>query len=158
MTQKNILTTADLELQLKSLEKDRKSWEQKELRASNEKLYSILERCYFILDQVRNSKEFKRHIRDLLKIKKVDFKAGSRIETHVIALVFGDLGARSATYSSVLRIAGAELPKDKTLSQWIKDLGGIENVRRTKGGKKSENTRKAKIIIATDYLEVISPT
>ena len=123
-----------------SLVADQEIWLNGVHRTANEQLYVILQRCYHLYslmasDKVQNEKlkaAIERHNNE--RTLGIDTK--SHTMTNIIKVVFGADRRRASSYSSALRVALAEKVEVQDLPKFLRDAGGVEEVRRqqTNGG------------------------
>lgn len=116
---------------LKRLHDKREEWQANAYKRSNEQLYTILEDCHTLLVQLRGEVKLRKKLNDAIKAAGFTVRSNTSIELKVVRAVFGIENNRIYAYVRVLQIAKAELPKGWTLSDWIEERGGIEEVRRT---------------------------
>ena len=123
---------------LDTIAKKQSKWSKK-FDNVNDSLYNILAECYEQTATIRAAK------RDVVlafnsELKNRGFKRldATKLETKVTRVVFGDIGAnRASGYAKVLVIARKESVKTVDLVDWIKDAGGVEEVRRTDASGKT---------------------
>ena len=129
---KNMLTT----------QKIANKWTKNAYRTASTELYEILAECYEHSQFYRAADiSFKLQLNQLLRDAKHTFNEGTRIETKVVRVVFGEVfhGAigrsRGAIYSKVLIAAHeANVTKDGFV-KWLTQQGGVEAVRKQNKGK-----------------------
>jgi hypothetical protein len=137
-------------VQLQTMESARINWEQNELAASNNRLYSILKQAYtFYLIMKTDTDKKVREERKTALDKFIDergyvFTPSSHDMTRVVKCVFGVDRRRVSAYSIALREAlRQEIGKDD-LIDFIKQNGGVEQIRMG-GTKPLSTTSKAKL-------------
>ena len=122
----------------------------------NDGLYAILAECYEEVEKVRVAKRaVVLAFNDELKNRGYKRLDATQLETKVIRVVFGDIGANRATgYAKVLVIARNEKVTAVDLADWIKGNGGVEEVRRTDAsGKTPKVTREDAVTEALKALD-----
>ena len=145
-----------------SLVADQEIWLNGVHRTANEQLYVILQRCYHLYslmasDKVQNEKlkaAIERHNNE----RNLGIDTKSHTMTNIIKVVFGADRRRASSYSSALRVALAQKVKVQDLPQFLRDAGGVEEVRRkqTNGGAQKVDKVKAAVRqIASVSLAVI---
>jgi len=145
-----------------SLVADQEIWLNGVHRTANEQLYVILQRCYHLYslmasDKVQNEKlkaAIERHNNE----RNLGIDTKSHTMTNIIKVVFGADRRRASSYSSALRVALAQKVKVQDLPQFLRDAGGVEEVRRkqTNGGAQKVDKVKAAVRqIASVNLAVI---
>ena len=94
----------------------------------NDGLYAILAECYEEVEKLRVAKRaVVLAFNDELKNRGYKRLDATQLETKVIRVVFGDIGANRATgYAKVLVIARNEKVTAVDLAEWIKGNGGVE--------------------------------
>lgn len=130
---------------------ERIDWEQNEYRQSNERLYTILTRCYEVFktingtssDAVVARKSFMR----LVKSRGYEFKSTTHLMIQVIRVVFGIDSPCASKYSTALRIAAEEGISVNNLKDFFYKHGGIEGVRRKKNDEGLPRHIKGKAIL-----------
>ncbi|MCE8525791.1 hypothetical protein KBY23_11005 [Ruegeria pomeroyi] len=154
---KSKTNTNTLRAELKRLHALRIVWQDDVYKRSNEALYEILEGCHALLEQLRKNVDLRKKLNDALKKSGFTVRSNTSIELKVVRAVFGVENNRTHAYVRVLQVAKAELPDDWTLTEWIEERGGVEEVRRTpKEGptiaQKNEEYRKnaEKVLFDTD--------
>ena len=103
---------------------DRQDWEVGAYRASNEKLYSILTKCYALDFSLSGSEEYSKTRRSALneyaKKQGYNFKHETLTVNKIVKCVFGDVQrSRISTYSKVLREAKKQKVAIADLAKFI---------------------------------------
>lgn len=153
----NVATSVALLGIIDTIAATQKVWS-KEYDSVNKKLYAILADCYSVTNDIRNaSTKVTKEFNDALAERGYKRLSATRTETKVIRVVFGDIGTnRAAGYATVLVEAKKHGVTKKGLSKWIKQHGGIEEVRRNgAGGKTSEQRRDEVVLNTTKALDVL---
>ena len=116
----------------------------------NDGLYAILAECYEEVEKLRVAKRaVVLAFNDVLKNRGYKRLDATQLETKVIRVVFGDIGANRATgYAKVLKIARSEKVSAVDLADWIKGNGGVEEVRRTDASGKTPKVNREDAITA----------
>lgn len=127
-------------------------------RTANEQLYAILQRCYYLYSLMSSDKVQNRNLKAAIerhnKERNLGIDTTSHTMTNIIKVVFGADRRRASSYSSALRVAFAEKVKVQDLPQFLRDAGGVEEVRRkqTNGGAQKVD----KVQVATKRLANLS--
>jgi hypothetical protein len=126
-----------------SLVADQEIWLNGVHRTANEQLYVILQRCYHLYSLMASDKDQN----EKLKERNLGIDTKSHTMTNIIKVVFGADRRRASSYSSALRVALAEKVKVQDLPQFLRDAGGVEEVRRrqTNGGAPKVDKVKAAV-------------
>ena len=145
---------------LENLIVQRQVWEDEVFRASNDRLYSILQDCYALYVKAGTRDEVKA-LNDALaqhaNLKGFALKASAHTLTKIVKCVFGADRRRASAYSIALRTAHAARIKPDDLPQFIREKGGVEEVRLSKGNamKPADKAIKAADFVATNELAVV---
>lgn len=123
----------------------REAWEVGAYKASNDQLYEILASAYELYLHMVNdaSSDDRKTFAILLKAKKVVFQENTPLHTKVVRLVFATNRQRAYTYGRVLFAARKEDIAPSYLPDWIRDCGGVEDVKVKSSGKLTQ-AEKAK--------------
>lgn len=103
----------------------RQAWESSELALSNHRKYEILAETYRLLRSTTTEE-----LREVATVFDISMNAATSAASLAVKIVFGDTDRRRA--SSLGKVLEAAEAKEKTpedLARWIKDEGGIENIR-----------------------------
>jgi len=136
--------------QLKSLETARISWENTELAASNNRLYSILQQAYqFYLVMKRDPGEGARKdklaaMEAFIAERGYTFTPSTHDMTRVIKCVFGVDRRRVSAYSIALREALRQDVAAEDLVEFLEQNGGVEQIR-LGGTKPLSVTKRAEL-------------
>ena len=145
-----------------SLVADQEIWLNGVHRTANEQLYVILQRCYHLYSLMASDKAQNESLKAAIERHNNERNLGidtkSHTMTNIIKVVFGADRRRASSYSSALRVALAQKVKVQDLPQFLRDAGGVEEVRRkqTNGGAQKVDKVKAAVRqIASVNLAVI---
>ena len=134
-----------------SLVADQEIWLNGVHRTANEQLYVILQRCYHLYSLMASDKAQNEKLKAAIERHNNERNLGidtkSHTMTNIIKVVFGADRRRASSYSSALRVALAEKVKVQDLPQFLRDAGGVEEVRRrqTNGGAPKVDKVKAAV-------------
>ncbi|MBO6676574.1 MAG: hypothetical protein JJ908_14120 [Rhizobiales bacterium] len=109
----------------------RKKWEGGTFKASNDELYDLLGDCYDYGVHLRSNRAAIRQLKEYLQAEGYTVKANTSLETQIVRAVFGDMCKRQMAYVKVLNVARFEKPSDQSMSVFVYERGGIEEIRRT---------------------------
>lgn len=139
-----------------ALRKDAEKWDKQSYATANTKLYVLLDKClqmYLLLRKDTGlARKFNQHLADLKILQRSD----TSLQTKIVRCVFGSAAKqRTYAYARVLQIAAKEKPENVSLSTFIADKGGIEELRRTPadGGPTVKEQRAANIAFAESQIE-----
>lgn len=150
--------------QLVALEKARYQWEGSEMAASHGRLYSILTDCYSYYLTMTSAKteqkiriQMSEALETFIEIRKLNTLHNTPAMNKVVKAVFGQDRRRVSAYAVALKLAvtagsnRTPIPADG-LANWIKEWGGIEEVRKAASSGGTGLLRKERIFIATQAL------
>lgn len=139
-----------------ALRKDAEAWDKQSYASANTKLYDLLDKCLQMYLLMRKdtglARKFNQHLADLNILQRSD----TSLPTKIVRYVFGAAAKqRTYAYARVLQIAATEKPENVSLSSFIADKGGIEELRRTpaNGGPTVKEQRAANISFAEKHVE-----
>ena len=137
-----------LERTLDQISAARAAWEEGTLKASNDELYAILERCYAVFAEMKEDTAKRRALNALLTDRNMKPRTSTSLGLKVIRYVFGKEGNREMAYSRVLTIAYDLKSEEQTLTSYIEECGGVEEVRRL------QKIKDGKSMTAADYKQM----
>ena len=124
-----------LQASLADLIQRRTVWEDGTYKQANQQLYSILEQCAVIYAQCREDKATARSFFAVAEELGIAFNKGTGMALKIVRVVFGQERQREFTYARVLKLWHNEHAEGQTLTNYVIEKGGIENVRRNEGKK-----------------------
>lgn len=130
--------------QARKLMESRGKWDAEERARSNVKLYELLTGCYEILLNIKSNENRIKDIKDLLYFHDIRYLSKTDAAGLIIKLVFGADRQRTYQYATVLRIACEQKKTAAELAGWIKESGGVQEIRRTNGEEGDDKKAKAK--------------
>ena len=137
-----------------SLAYARKEWQQNAYTKSNNELYKLLAECYanylaMCADNAK-AKELREQLDTYITGNKLVFRKGTHNLVKIVKCVFGDTDKRRiSTYGIVLRTALANGLKAKEVAAFIKDSGGVQEIKLARG---NALTTKAKAAAVQTFL------
>lgn len=137
-----------LEKTLDQIAASRAVWEEGTLKASNDELYAILERCFAVFAEMKEDTAKRRSLNSLLTDRSMKPRTSTSLGLKVIRYVFGKEGNREQAYAKVMGIAYDLKPADQSLTSYIEECGGVEEVRRT------SKIKDGKTMTAEDYKSI----
>lgn len=124
---------------IEGLIKDEQEWFHGVHKAANSRLYVLLQRVYHLYLLMSSDKVFNGHlVKELAKQAKARnliINPKSHTLKQIVQVVFGADRRRSSAYCLALRVALSEKIKAKDIPQFLRDAGGVEEVRRSKCAK-----------------------
>lgn len=129
---------------LTKLQQERETWETTVFDQSNTKLYEILAGCYRCLlscyDSEDKSDESKvKTIKEILRKREVKFQKNSTIAGLIVKAVFGPERRRTNQYGTVLIAAKRAGKKANEFATWVREQGGVEEVRLEASGSERKS-------------------
>jgi hypothetical protein len=115
--------------------KKAKTWNDTSYKKATDELYRLLAECYSVTLTTRaQSTAVMRELNKLLVAKGLTFNDGTKLETKVVRVVFGNIGKRAHIYARVLVNAREQAVDAKGFAKWLTAQGGVEAVRRQHKG------------------------
>lgn len=112
---------------------DKQAWEANAYRTSNEQLYALLARCYSIYVLMtanrRTAAQLREEVDAYLKSQNVKLSDSAHTITKIVKCVFGADRRRVSAYSIALRAAIAANVPVSGVAAYIRDKGGVEELR-----------------------------
>ena len=130
----------------------REVWENGLYKQANAELYSILEKCSIIYAELRNDKSNLNAFKAIADELGINFGKGTSLALKIVRIVFGQQSNREFAYARVIKIGFEQKAETQTLTNFIIEHGGIENVRRSVG---NDSTKK---LSPDDYREIAEET
>ena len=137
-----------LERTLDQISAARAAWEEGTLKASNDELYAILERCFAVFAEMKDDTAKRRALNSLLTDRNMKSRTSTSLGLKVIRYVFGKEGNREMAYSRLLAIAYDLKSAEQSLTSYIQECGGVEEVRRL------SKIKDGKSMTANDYKQI----
>lgn len=139
--------------------KRREAWEVGAYKASNDQLYEILASAYELyLHLVSAASDDRKTFANMLKAKKIVVQENTPLHTKVVRLVFATSRQRAYTYGRVLFAARKENISPSHMGDWIRECGGVEEVKVKSSGKLTQAEKaKADGEYASDVLAKTKP-
>lgn len=128
-------------------EKD--AWFNNAYRTSNEQLYTLLGKCYALYQQLsepgENGKRLREGLDEYIKAKGYVFSASSHTIVKIVKCVFGADRRRVSAYGIVLRSALSQKLTAEQIPEFIRNNGGVEEIRLAKSPNSMTPKKKAEI-------------
>jgi hypothetical protein len=139
---------------LEELHAQRSAWEEGTYKRSNDELYAILEECGRIFAELRESKARVRVFNAAIDEMEVTFNTRTSMALKIVRVVFGQQTRREYAYANVLKVWFKERDAEQTVTNFLLERGGVENVRRSAArGNKHKLTADDYREIATNALQ-----
>ena len=135
---------------------ERQVWQDTLMRSSNDNLYEILGKCYGKYEEMCGTdtaaaKVLRSELADYINLNAIRVTKASHTLAKIIRCVFGDTDRRRvSTYSIVLRTALSAKTKACDIPAFIKEHGGVQEIKLAKGNGLST---KAKAEIAQKSID-----
>lgn len=144
----------DIRTAIDTLVTERMYWEGNAYRTSNDQLYGLLQKCFALYKELSGSSaEAAAHrnaLRDYINLQGYKFASGTHTIVKIVKCVFGGKDRRRVSaYGIVLRAA---LDKNKSvldIPQFIREAGGVEEIRLAKSPNAKTAAQKAAIASQT---------
>lgn len=144
---------------LDRLIEERTEWESSELAKSNDRLYAVLKACYALHNTMVGSdtiaKALRKGLANFIETKKYVFSDSTPLMTKIVKCVFGVDRRRVNAYSTALIAAKTKKVAVLELSKWLKQEGGVEEVRRATTAKPrnmKERVKEGSAVLSGDIL------
>ncbi len=136
-------------------------WHNGAFRTSNEQLYVLLQKCYALYKGMEgNSEDAKakrKGLQEYINLKALRVQADSHTLTKIVKCVFGVDRRRVSAYSVALRVAEKANVEVLDLPAFIRNEGGVEEVRRSAAQASGNGlTATQKVAIANDAVSQTS--
>jgi len=119
---------------IEQLVESRKHWERNELATANETLYALLQHCYALNNTMTGNDSLAKNLRkglgNYIDQNKYKFTDSTPLITKIVKCVFGTDRKRVNAYSTAMRVALSEKISVIELPKYLKEKGGVEEVRR----------------------------
>ena len=142
------ITKTQLNNTLNALIAQRELWQNGTYAKANAELCAILEKCGEIYAALKADKKNARAFNAIADELGVAFNKGTSLALKIVRIVFGAQTNREFAYARVIKVWFAERADEQTLTNFVIEHGGVENVRRKVG-----NTTASKLS-AEDYKDI----
>lgn len=134
---------------LEQLVAEKEAWFTNAYRTSNEQLYALLAKCYDFYFQMKeegeNGKKLREGFDEHIKAKEYKFTSGSHTLVKIVKCVFGADRRRVSAYGIVLRTALQNKLKVEQVADFIRQSGGVEEVRLARAPNAMTGKQKAEV-------------
>lgn len=142
--------------QLSKLVSDSQAWETSQLNPTNEALYLLLQRCYSIYEAAISNKDDAAQLQvaivDYFNLNNLKLDRNAHTLNNIVKLVFGVDRKRASAYAVALCAALTDKTKASDLPTYIRNKGGIEEVRRAGKSSSTALTIEQKADTAKSWL------
>jgi hypothetical protein len=151
----------DVRREIKALVAAKDEWESNAYRTSNEQLYTLLQKCYGFYKLIcSDSAKAKKRVNDIDAYLESVHKYKASTSTHtlskIVKAVFGADRRRVSAYSIALRAAHAANTSVADIPQFIRNSGGVEELRLAKSPNAKTAKQKAEAAQQTVDKQVIA--
>lgn len=126
---------------------EREVWENTAYRTSNDQLYALLQKCYGTYKAMAGDSVEAATLREALKtymnLKGIRVSESAHGLVKIVKCVFGDDRRRASAYGIVLRRAHNDKISVEGLPQFIREKGGVEEIRLAKSPNAMTAKQKA---------------
>jgi hypothetical protein len=126
---------------------ERQAWQDNAYRASNDQLYALLQKCYATYKAMSMDSEEAKALRsaltDYINLNGLKFNSGTHTIVKIVKCVFGADRRRVSAYGIVLRRALSEKVSVMDIPAYIRDKGGVEEIRLAKAPNAMTAKQKA---------------
>ena len=128
-------------------------WQNTAFKTSNDQLYGLLAKCYGVYlamsGDSEEAKALRKGLTDHINLKGYSFGKGSHTINKIVKCVFGFDRRRVSAYGIVLRTALANKVAIQDLPDFIRNSGGVEEIRLAKSPNAMTPKAKAQIASST---------
>lgn len=137
---------------------ERETWENTVYRTSNDMLYGLLQKCYALYKRMEGMSAeavtLRENLTSYINLKGIKCVKSSHTIVKIIKCVFGDDRRRASAYGIVLRAALSEKIAVDAVPSYIRNKGGVEEIRLAKSP--NAMTPKQKAAVAADAVKADS--
>lgn len=138
----------ELNKTLSTLIAQREVWEDGVYKQANTELYAILEKCGEIYTALKEDKKKARAFSAVADELGISFNKGTSLALKIVRVVFGAQSNREFAYARVIKVWFDERTDGQTLTNYLIEKGGVENVRR------NANKQTTTTLTADEYREL----
>jgi hypothetical protein len=143
----------DIRTAIEGLMLEREQWQENVYRTSNDQLYGLLQKCFALYKELSGESAEaatqRSALRDYINSKAYKFASGTHTIVKIVKCVFGMDRRRVSAYGIVLRAALAQNVNTLDIPQFIRDSGGVEELRLAKAPNAKTASQKAAIASQT---------
>jgi len=124
-------------------------WADTAFKTSNDMLYALLAKCYAKYEEMcvgdTNSLILRDQLNTYIKLHNIAVNKNSHTLIKIVKCVFGTNKRRVSAYSIVLRTALFNKVKSTELADFVRNNGGVEEIRLAKNGNALSAKQKAEV-------------
>lgn len=128
---------------------ERQVWETTVYRTSNDMLYGLLQKCYALYKRMEGMSAeavtLRENLTSYINLKGIKCVKSSHTIVKIVKCVFGDDRRRASAYGIVLRAALAKKISVEAVPGFIRDQGGVEEIRLAKSPNAMSSKQKAAV-------------
>lgn len=128
---------------------ERQAWQDNAYRASNDQLYALLQKCYATYKAMSmdtaEAKALRSALTDYINLKGLKFNSGTHTIVKIVKCVFGADRRRVSAYGIVLRTALSKSLAVMDIPAFIRNEGGVEEIRLAKAPNAMSAKQKATV-------------
>lgn len=136
---------------------ERQAWQDNAYRASNDQLYALLQKCYATYKAMSMDSEEAKALRsaltDYINLNGLKFNAGTHTIVKIVKCVFGADRRRVSAYGIVLRRALSDGVSVMDIPAYIRDKGGVEEIRLARAPNAMTAKQKAAVAAEAVHAE-----
>lgn len=144
-----IAAIKDVRKAIDTLVTERMVWQDNAYRTSNDQLYGLLQKCFALYKELSASSAEasaqRDALRDYINQQGYKFASGTHTIVKIVKCVFGADRRRVSAYGIVLRSALSQGVSVMDIPQFIRDAGGVEEIRLSKAPNAMTTSQKALI-------------
>lgn len=150
-------TVVNVRQHFEQLVAEREAWQDNAYRASNDQLYALLQKCYATYKAMSmdtdEAKELRSALTDYINLKGLKFNSGTHTIVKIVKCVFGVDRRRVSAYGIVLRHALSKNVSVLDIPAFIRDKGGVEEIRLVKAPNAMTAKQKATVAAEAVHAE-----
>lgn len=132
------------------------TWHSTSYKKATDELYALLSECYAAVADIRSQgTAMVRELNKVLTANGITFNDGTRLETKVVRVVFGNIGKRAHIYARVLVNALEQSVKPTVFTEWLVKQGGVEAVRKQHKGLTPSQVKAQRVAKAEKALPLV---
>jgi hypothetical protein len=134
-----VKTTMPVFAAIEQMVAEHEVWHNGAFRTSNEQLYLLLQKCYALYKGMegnsKDAEEKRKGLEDYINLKAIRVQGETHTLNKIVKCVFGVDRRRASAYALALRVASNAKTTVENLPTFIRNAGGVEEVRRSAAKK-----------------------